>query len=41
MRTRAVRDGSGWVIDGTKNWTTNLGIAEFYTPGLADRPADL
>jgi alkylation response protein AidB-like acyl-CoA dehydrogenase len=30
MRTRAVRDGDGWVIDGTKNWTTNLGIADFY-----------
>jgi alkylation response protein AidB-like acyl-CoA dehydrogenase len=30
MRTRAVRDGSEWVIDGTKNWITNLGIADFY-----------
>jgi alkylation response protein AidB-like acyl-CoA dehydrogenase len=30
MRTRAVRDGDGWVIDGTKNWITNLGIADFY-----------
>jgi alkylation response protein AidB-like acyl-CoA dehydrogenase len=30
MRTRAVRDSSGWVIDGTKNWTSNLGIADFY-----------
>jgi alkylation response protein AidB-like acyl-CoA dehydrogenase len=30
MRTRAVRDGSDWVIDGTKNWITNLGIADFY-----------
>ena len=25
MRTRAVRDGDEWVIDGTKNWITNLG----------------
>ena len=30
MRTRAVRDGAEWVIDGTKNWITNLGIADFY-----------
>jgi alkylation response protein AidB-like acyl-CoA dehydrogenase len=30
MRTRAVRDGSDWIIDGTKNWITNLGIADFY-----------
>jgi alkylation response protein AidB-like acyl-CoA dehydrogenase len=30
MITRAVKDGDGWVIDGTKNWITNLGIADFY-----------
>jgi alkylation response protein AidB-like acyl-CoA dehydrogenase len=30
MRTRAVSDGDEWVIDGTKNWITNLGIADFY-----------
>jgi alkylation response protein AidB-like acyl-CoA dehydrogenase len=30
MRTRASRDGSEWVIDGTKNWITNLGVADFY-----------
>ena len=30
MITRAVRDGDEWVIDGTKNWITNLGIADFY-----------
>ena len=30
MRTRAVRAGDEWVIDGTKNWITNLGIADFY-----------
>jgi alkylation response protein AidB-like acyl-CoA dehydrogenase len=30
MRTKALRDGSQWVIDGTKNWITNLGIADFY-----------
>src|SRR5437764_13735505 len=30
MLTCAVRDGDEWVIDGTKNWITNLGIADFY-----------
>src|SRR5580704_16845250 len=30
MLTRATRDGDEWVIDGTKNWITNLGIADFY-----------
>ena len=27
---RAVRDGDEWVINGTKNWITNLGVADFY-----------
>ncbi|WP_416977763.1 acyl-CoA dehydrogenase family protein [Streptomyces sp. T028] len=31
LRTRAVRDGEEWVIDGTKAWTTHGGIADFYT----------
>jgi alkylation response protein AidB-like acyl-CoA dehydrogenase len=30
MLTRARRDGDEWVIAGTKNWITNLGIADFY-----------
>jgi alkylation response protein AidB-like acyl-CoA dehydrogenase len=30
MRTRAVRDGDEWVINGSKNWITNLGIADLY-----------
>ncbi|GAC1319104.1 MAG: acyl-CoA dehydrogenase [Thermoleophilaceae bacterium] len=30
MRTSAVRDGDEWVINGTKNWITNSGIADFY-----------
>jgi alkylation response protein AidB-like acyl-CoA dehydrogenase len=30
MLTRAVKDGEEWVIDGTKNWITNLGVADFY-----------
>jgi alkylation response protein AidB-like acyl-CoA dehydrogenase len=28
--TRAVRDGDEWVITGSKNWITNLGVADFY-----------
>ncbi|HEY2600866.1 MAG TPA: acyl-CoA dehydrogenase family protein [Thermoleophilaceae bacterium] len=30
MRTRAVRDGDGWVLNGEKNWITNLGIADLF-----------
>jgi alkylation response protein AidB-like acyl-CoA dehydrogenase len=30
MRTRAVRTERGWIITGTKNWITNLGVADFY-----------
>ena len=30
MRTTAVRDGDDWVINGTKNWISNAGIADFY-----------
>src|SRR6476469_1890722 len=30
MITRAVRDGDEWVINGQKNWITNLGVADFY-----------
>ena len=30
MLTKAVPDGDEWVINGTKNWITNLGVADFY-----------
>ena len=30
MLTRAVREGEEWVINGAKNWITNLGVADFY-----------
>src|SRR3712207_2173231 len=30
MKTTAVKDGDEWVITGTKNWITNLGVADFY-----------
>ena len=31
MKTRAVRDGDTWVLDGVKRWITNAGVSEFYT----------
>lgn len=31
MKTRAVRDGDHWVLNGTKRWITNAGESEFYT----------
>ncbi|MGA4541355.1 acyl-CoA dehydrogenase family protein [Uniformispora flossi] len=31
MRTRAVRDGDFWVLDGVKRWITNAGVSEYYT----------
>ena len=30
MRTHAVRDGDEWILNGTKNWITNAGVADFY-----------
>src|SRR6266576_3988487 len=30
MKTTAVQDGDEWVINGTKNWISNLGVADFY-----------
>ena len=38
MRTTAVQDGDEWVINGTKNWITNAGVADFYVVfALTDR----
>jgi alkylation response protein AidB-like acyl-CoA dehydrogenase len=31
MKTRAVRDGDWWVLNGTKMWITNAGVSKFYT----------
>ena len=39
MITRAVRDGDEWVINGTKNWITNLGVADFYVVFARTDPA--
>jgi alkylation response protein AidB-like acyl-CoA dehydrogenase len=38
MRTRAVRDGDEWVIEGTKNWITNLGVNDFYVVFAVTNP---
>jgi alkylation response protein AidB-like acyl-CoA dehydrogenase len=38
MRTHAVQDGDEWVINGTKSWITNAGVADFYiTFAVTDR----
>jgi alkylation response protein AidB-like acyl-CoA dehydrogenase len=38
MRTTARLDGGEWVINGTKNWITNAGVADFYVVfALTDR----
>src|SRR3954453_16241943 len=31
MKTRAVRDGDHFVLNGVKRWITNAGVSEFYT----------
>src|SRR5579859_6942189 len=31
MKTRAVRDGETYVLNGVKRWITNAGVARFYT----------
>jgi alkylation response protein AidB-like acyl-CoA dehydrogenase len=31
MRTRAVRDGDHWVLNGVKRWITNAGVSQYYT----------
>ncbi len=30
LRTRAVRDGDGYLVTGTKAWITHAGVADFY-----------
>jgi alkylation response protein AidB-like acyl-CoA dehydrogenase len=39
MRTRAVRDGDSYVLNGTKRWITNAGISKFYTVMAVTDPA--
>src|SRR6185436_4162753 len=39
MKTRAVRDGDHWVLNGVKRWITNAGVSEFYTVMAVTDPA--
>src|SRR6202020_1628467 len=38
MKTRAVRDGDSWVLNGTKMWITNAGVSQFYTVMAVTNP---
>ncbi|HEY6739122.1 MAG TPA: acyl-CoA dehydrogenase family protein [Actinopolymorphaceae bacterium] len=40
MRTRAERDGDGWVLNGVKRWITNAGVSDYYTVFAVTSPAD-
>jgi alkylation response protein AidB-like acyl-CoA dehydrogenase len=39
MRTRAVRDGDGYLLNGVKRWITNAGISKFYTVMAVTEPS--
>ncbi|MEU0390920.1 acyl-CoA dehydrogenase [Streptomyces chartreusis] len=39
MKTKAVRDGDHWVLNGVKRWITNAGESEFYTVMAVTDPA--
>ncbi|MEP6814483.1 MAG: acyl-CoA dehydrogenase family protein [Marmoricola sp.] len=39
MKTKAVRDGDDWVLNGVKRWITNAGISDFYTVFAVTDPA--
>jgi len=39
MKTRAVRDGDFWVLNGVKRWITNAGVSEYYTVFAITDPA--
>jgi alkylation response protein AidB-like acyl-CoA dehydrogenase len=39
MRTRASRDGDGWVLNGTKCWISNAGVSQYYTVMAKTDPA--
>ncbi len=39
MRTRAVREGDGWVLSGTKRWITNAGEGDSYVVFAVTDPA--
>jgi alkylation response protein AidB-like acyl-CoA dehydrogenase len=39
MRTRAAREGDGYVLNGVKRWISNAGVAKFYTVMAVTDPA--
>src|SRR3984885_13569074 len=39
MKTRAVRDGDRYILNGTKRWITNAGVSRFYTVMAVTDPA--
>ncbi|MCX6400438.1 MAG: acyl-CoA dehydrogenase family protein [Propionibacteriales bacterium] len=39
QKTRAARDGDGWVLNGVKRWISNAGVSEFYTVLATTDPA--
>ena len=38
MKTRAVRDGDAFVLNGTKRWITNAGVSDYYTVMAVTEP---
>ncbi|MGW7282513.1 acyl-CoA dehydrogenase [Streptomyces sp. NPDC054844] len=39
MKTKAVRDGDFWILNGVKRWITNAGESEYYTVMAVTDPA--
>jgi alkylation response protein AidB-like acyl-CoA dehydrogenase len=39
MKTRAIRDGDSYVLNGVKRWITNAGVSEYYTVMAVTDPA--
>ncbi|HWF34977.1 MAG TPA: acyl-CoA dehydrogenase family protein [Solirubrobacteraceae bacterium] len=39
MRTRAVKDGGGWILNGSKNWISQAGVADVYVVFAVTDPA--
>ncbi len=39
MKTRAMKDGDSYVLNGTKRWITNAGVSEYYTVMAVTDPA--
>jgi len=39
MKTRAVRDGDSWVLNGQKSWISNAGVSQYYTVMAVTDPA--